>query len=148
MPWPAFLQARFNIPPDGRSMENLIAYDCRWRCREPCTCLPDISLPPCVEFPWLYAKIPVAAAVNTTTPVSYDSAENVPPCTNPGTEQAPPPSLQHPLLEGDYSASHSSSTSNNPPPSLPTVTAATANNANTEVKSTPTDGKCCSMRID
>ncbi|VUZ52186.1 unnamed protein product, partial [Hymenolepis diminuta] len=139
VPWPAFLQARFNIPPDGRSMENLIAYDCRWRCREPCTCLPDISLPPCVEFPWLYAKIPVAGAVDA----SYDSAENVPPSTNPGTEQAPTPSLQHPPLESDYSAGHSS-TSNNPPPSLPTVTAATANNANTEIKSTPTDADASS----
>ncbi|KAM3172267.1 hypothetical protein ACTXT7_014897 [Hymenolepis weldensis] len=136
VPWPAFLQARFNIPPDGRSMENLIAYDCRWRCREPCTCLPDIFLPPCVEFPWLYARIPVAAAVDTTTPVSHDSAEKVPPSFNPVTEQAPSPSLQHPPLEGDYSAGHSSSASNNPPPSLP---AATANNANTGIKSTPTD---------
>ncbi|KAH8868777.1 Nuclear receptor-binding protein [Schistosoma japonicum] len=51
-----FLQARFGIPIDGRSTEELIAYDCRWRSRQPCRCLASIDgslLPPCVEFPWL-----------------------------------------------------------------------------------------------
>ncbi|KAH8868775.1 Nuclear receptor-binding protein [Schistosoma japonicum] len=56
IPWPGFLQARFGIPIDGRSTEELIAYDCRWRSRQPCRCLASIDgslLPPCVEFPWL-----------------------------------------------------------------------------------------------
>ncbi|KAA0191115.1 Nuclear receptor binding protein [Fasciolopsis buskii] len=56
IPWPAFLQARFNLPPDGRSIEELISYDCRWRSRQPCRCLVSSGgplLPPCVEFPWL-----------------------------------------------------------------------------------------------
>lgn len=56
IPWPGFLQARFGIPNDGRSTEELIAYDCRWRSRQPCRCLASVDgslLPPCVEFPWL-----------------------------------------------------------------------------------------------
>ncbi|CAH8583181.1 unnamed protein product [Schistosoma turkestanicum] len=56
IPWPGFLQARFGIPNDGRSNEELIAYDCRWRSRQPCRCLISVDgslLPPCVEFPWL-----------------------------------------------------------------------------------------------
>ncbi|CAH8675741.1 unnamed protein product [Schistosoma rodhaini] len=56
IPWPGFLQARFGIPNDGRSTEELIAYDCRWRSRQPCRCLTSVDgslLPPCVEFPWL-----------------------------------------------------------------------------------------------
>ncbi|CDS39446.1 nuclear receptor binding protein [Echinococcus multilocularis] len=66
VPWPAFLQARFNIPPDGRSLNELIAYDCRWRGREPCTCLPDSGpLPPCVEFPWFYTD-PSATCTTAT----------------------------------------------------------------------------------
>ncbi|KAH9579020.1 Nuclear receptor-binding protein [Schistosoma haematobium] len=56
IPWPGFLQARFGIPNDDRSTEELIAYDCRWRSRQPCRCLASVDgslLPPCVEFPWL-----------------------------------------------------------------------------------------------
>ncbi|VDN99219.1 unnamed protein product [Rodentolepis nana] len=135
VPWPAFLQARFNIPPDGRSMEDLIAYDCRWRCREPCTCLPDISLPPCVEFPWLYAKIPITAVADTTAPASCSSAEKVPPSSNPDFEQAPSPSSQQQSFGGDSNTDQSSFTFNNPPPSLPTATSMTANIASIEIKS-------------
>ncbi|TGZ58894.1 hypothetical protein CRM22_009369 [Opisthorchis felineus] len=65
IPWPAHLQARFNLPTDGRSMEELIAYDCRWRSRQPCRCLVPMGghlLPPCVEFPWL---CPPASAVSS-----------------------------------------------------------------------------------
>lgn len=71
MPWPAFLQARFNIPPDGRSLDELIAYDCRWRSREPCTCLPDAGiLPPCVEFPWFYTDPSTTPTTDTATPIA------------------------------------------------------------------------------
>lgn len=37
-------------------MEELIAYDCRWRSRQPCRCYVASGgsiFPPCVEFPWL-----------------------------------------------------------------------------------------------
>ncbi|KAL5967198.1 Nuclear receptor-binding protein [Taenia solium] len=75
VPWPAFLQARFNIPSDGRSLEELIAYDCRWRGREPCTCLPDSGpLPPCVEFPWFYNDL--SATSNTVTNTSPQLSPN------------------------------------------------------------------------
>ncbi|OON19844.1 hypothetical protein X801_04283, partial [Opisthorchis viverrini] len=58
-------RARFNLPADGRSMEELIAYDCRWRSRQPCRCFVPMGghlLPPCVEFPWL---CPPASAVSS-----------------------------------------------------------------------------------
>lgn len=82
VPWPAFLQARFNIPSDGRSLKELIAYDCRWRGREPCTCLPDSGpLPPCVEFPWFYTD-PSA----TSTAVTSTSPQLSPNSAHPPTE--------------------------------------------------------------
>ncbi|VDM30354.1 unnamed protein product [Hydatigera taeniaeformis] len=77
VPWPAFLQARFNIPSDGRSLKELIAYDCRWRGREPCTCLPDSGpLPPCVEFPWFYndPSATSTAVINASPQLSPDPA--------------------------------------------------------------------------
>lgn len=57
-------------------MEDLIAYDCQWRGREPCTCLLDAQgpLPPCVEFPWFYTQSPIANA-SSTAPASHTSAE-------------------------------------------------------------------------
>ncbi|VEL12025.1 unnamed protein product [Protopolystoma xenopodis] len=56
IPWPAYLQARYGLPSDGRQLSELIAYDCKWRSRQPCYCFSAHGvpvLPPCVEFPWL-----------------------------------------------------------------------------------------------
>lgn len=94
IPWPGFLQARFNIPVDGRPMEEMIAYDCRWRNREPCTCIPDVTLPPCVEFPWLYAKISASnlpAAGTSAKPVSTTNvtATSHPNSQNSASEKTP-----------------------------------------------------------
>ncbi|VDD77395.1 unnamed protein product [Mesocestoides corti] len=83
VPWPAYLQARFNIPPDGRALDDLIAYDCRWRGREPCTCLGDSApMPPCVEFPWLYEH-------TTTTAASAPHSPPPPPPPPPRTSLEP-----------------------------------------------------------
>ncbi|VDP83029.1 unnamed protein product [Echinostoma caproni] len=108
IPWPAFLQARFNLPPDGRSIEELISYDCRWRSRQPCRCLVSSGgplLPPCVEFPWLCPPASTAAwdlgtgapgtqssqppTSATLAPTESNTTDPVSPTTQPETPAAP-----------------------------------------------------------
>ncbi|KAL7059155.1 hypothetical protein AAHC03_013249 [Spirometra sp. Aus1] len=82
IPWPAFLQARYKIPVDGRTIDELIAYDCRWRSRQRCYCLVAQGgqvMPPCVEFPWQYE--PPSAVVATTTASPQQPTDVEPPPT-------------------------------------------------------------------
>ncbi|KAF6777944.1 Nuclear receptor binding protein [Paragonimus kellicotti] len=77
IPWPAFLQARYNLPADGRLIEDLIAYDCRWRSRQPCRCLLPSGgplLPPCVEFPWLYPTVHTVSCIGSAPVINTDQS--------------------------------------------------------------------------
>uniref|UniRef100_A0A0X3NSS5 Protein kinase domain-containing protein n=1 Tax=Schistocephalus solidus TaxID=70667 RepID=A0A0X3NSS5_SCHSO len=125
IPWPAFLQARYKIPVDGRTVEELMAYDCRWRSRQRCYCLVAHGgqvMPPCVEFPWQYEPPPAVLATANTAP--HVSPLQLPDLEPPSTTSG----IQTGSKVGELEAaapSVSSKTSAVPPPSTSSSRAST-----------------------
>nr|CAH8819315.1 unnamed protein product [Trichobilharzia regenti] len=134
IPWPGFLQARLGIPSDGRSTEELIAYDCRWRSRQPCRCYAALDgslLPPCVEFPWLTPTV-CGSAYEVNETVITPKKVNKPYTSNspPSSEVSPSVNMESRVPDSSPVTQAQSTTTNQ------TMTTSTATSVNASISST------------
>ncbi|CAH8647563.1 unnamed protein product [Heterobilharzia americana] len=131
IPWPGFLQARFGIPSDGRSTEELISYDCRWRSRQPCRCFAAIDgslLPPCVEFPWLAPTASGVPCELNDTAVNQSKVEKHDPSNSPPSGDISSFANEDPRISDSSSVTQAHPTTSN---QTLTTSAATSVNTNT-----------------
>ncbi|CAH8659697.1 unnamed protein product [Schistosoma bovis] len=134
IPWPGFLQARFGIPNDGRSTEELIAYDCRWRSRQPCRCLASVDgslLPPCVEFPWLTPTVSTGSFEVTDISANQGKLDKQDSLNTQVVAEISSPTTTDPRTS-DFSATTQAQT-NAANQSLPTPTTTSVSTSNTSV---------------
>ncbi|CAH8676154.1 unnamed protein product [Schistosoma haematobium] len=134
IPWPGFLQARFGIPNDDRSTEELIAYDCRWRSRQPCRCLASVDgslLPPCVEFPWLTPTVSTGSFEVTDISANQSKLNKQDSLNTQVVAEISSPTTTDPRTS-DFSATTQAQT-NAANQSLPTPTTTSVSTSNTSV---------------